>query len=130
MMLDWLRALEIHAIFRRILDQAVKISFRIGARVGMNDAHSGPHPSPPPGADPGVAGRRDLAADNQDSLALVAMGGEQVVFRADAETAKAGIHSGLAKSSVFEKRGAVAGCVHHQTTPQLLARRSNADGEI
>ena len=54
-----------------------------------------------PGEDPGVAGGGDAAADEEEHVALIAVGGVKIVFGTDAEAAEAGV----------EEDGAVAGGV-------------------
>jgi len=101
---DGLGSAEVDAVVGRFGDQAVEVRQGMVGRVAggsVVEADADADAMVAPGEDPGVAGGGDAAADEEEHVALVAVGGVEIVFRADAEAAEAGV----------EEDGAVAGGV-------------------
>lgn len=104
MVFDGLRAAEVDAVVGGFREKAVEVGKgMVGGVAGGSvvEADADADAMVAPGEDPGVASGGDAAADEEEHVALVAVGGVEIVFRTDAEAAETGV----------EEDGAVAGGV-------------------
>ncbi len=91
---DGLSAAQVDTVVGGFADEAVEVGEgMVGGVAGgsMVEADADADAMVAPREDPGVAGGGDATADQEEHVALVAVGGVEIVLRADAEAAEAGV---------------------------------------